>query len=412
MITLDPIAARRFVLGRQGLWPGRRWRGLEGAASAMRAVEYLQLDPLNVVARSHDLMLHARVLEYQPDHFDELTYRRREFFDWGNWLAVRPMGELPYWRVLMEKAALRRRALPDGEWNEVASAVRAALRERGPLGNRDFEGNKVAGFYRGRKDTALVLFDMWIAGEIMTHSRRGFERVYDFREAVAPRAFGHVASEEEAILHLARKEIAFLGLAPAGKPPIAFRSATASEVARLHERLEERGFLHRIQVEGRRGARYISAEDLPLVSELAAGRVPAPWTPLGPDTREEVLFLAPLDPVSARGRAKEVFGREYVWEVYKAEHLRSFGYYTLPVIWGEEFVARVDPKFDRTTRTLVFLGVWLESPAWAKETAFLEALRRGALRLARFLGAERMKVGGPAPSPAKRALTCARVQNG
>ena len=66
MLTLDLETARRFVLGKQGLWPGRRWVGAKGTERAMRAMEYLQLDPLQVIARSHDIQLHSRVADYSP----------------------------------------------------------------------------------------------------------------------------------------------------------------------------------------------------------------------------------------------------------------------------------------------------------------------------------------------------------
>ena len=99
MLEISAVTARRYVMGRQGLWPGRRWRGLEGTGTAMRAMEDLQLDPLVVVARAHDLMLHSRVVDYAIDDWATLTYERREFFEWGGWLAVRPMEELPYFRV-------------------------------------------------------------------------------------------------------------------------------------------------------------------------------------------------------------------------------------------------------------------------------------------------------------------------
>ena len=87
--------------------------------------------------------------------------------------------------------------------------------------------------------------------------------------------------------------------------------------------------------------------------------VPEAWTPLAASTTDEVVFLAPLDHVSARGRAKVVFGFDYVWEVYKPADQRKFGYYTLPVLWGERLVARFDSKLDRTTNTFVILGLWL-----------------------------------------------------
>ena len=107
-------------------------------------------------------------------------------------------------------------------------------------------------------------------------------------------------------------------------------------------------------------------------------------------TTEEAVFLAPLDHVSARGRAKVLFGFDYVWEVYKPEHLRTFGYYTLPVLWGDRLVARFDSKLDRTTNTFVILGFWLEDAALGKDKAFAEALARGFARFVTFLGASKL----------------------
>ena len=118
-----------------------------------------------------------------------------------------------------------------------------------------------------------------------------------------------------------------------------------------------------------------------------AGRVPAAWAPLETTTTDEVVFLAPLDQVSARGRAKVLFGFDYVWEVYKPEHQRKFGYYALPILWGDRLVGRFDSKLDRTTNTFVILGLWLEDAALGSDEAFAEALARGFARFVTFLGA-------------------------
>ena len=107
MLTIDLETARRFILGKQGLWPGRRWRGLKSMEKAMRTIEYLQLDPLQIIARSQDITLHSRVLDYKPALWEDVTYRQRKFFDWGAWLAVRPMEELPHWRVVMHRSFRR-----------------------------------------------------------------------------------------------------------------------------------------------------------------------------------------------------------------------------------------------------------------------------------------------------------------
>lgn len=80
MLTIDIHTARRFILGKQGLWPGRRWQANIGTIQAMQAIEYLQLDPLQVIARSHDIQLHSRVLDYSPGLWQEVTYQQRQFF--------------------------------------------------------------------------------------------------------------------------------------------------------------------------------------------------------------------------------------------------------------------------------------------------------------------------------------------
>src|SRR5215470_6172326 len=143
MLTINTETARRFILGKQGLWPGRRWQGSEGTEAAMRAMEYLQLDPLQIVARSQDIALHSRVLDYTPGLWEDLAYQQRKFFDWGGWLAVRPMEELPHWRVVMR----RERDGDSGDSRiprmaaEHAGAIadmRAVLREHGTVSNRDF----------------------------------------------------------------------------------------------------------------------------------------------------------------------------------------------------------------------------------------------------------------------------------
>ena len=83
MLIINIDTARRFILGKQGLWPGRRRLGIEGIGQAMRAMEYLQLDPLNIIARSQDIALHSRVLDYTPGMWENVTYQQRKFFDWG-----------------------------------------------------------------------------------------------------------------------------------------------------------------------------------------------------------------------------------------------------------------------------------------------------------------------------------------
>src|SRR5215510_6041322 len=157
-INISNQTARRFVLGKQGLWPGRRWRGKKGTAQAIHECEAVQLDPLNVIARSQDIVLHSRVLDYKPDYLYQVAYKDREAFDYGGWLAMYPMSDLPYWRFHMERR-LRNAYLGHfvPEHQELLDQVRAELRQRGPLGNRDFDGKRLERHsYRGRKETSVA----------------------------------------------------------------------------------------------------------------------------------------------------------------------------------------------------------------------------------------------------------------
>ncbi len=399
MLTIDSDTARRFILGKQGLWPGRRWRGSEGTEQAMRALEYLQLDPLQIIARSHEITLHSRVLDYTPGMWEDLAYQQRKFFDWGGWLATRPMDELPYWRVAMrrEREGLhgtdRRIHLLASEHAEAIAEMRAILRERGTVGNRDFkmaERTRTQS-YRGRKDSALALYYLWRTGEVMTHHRENFERVYALTEAVAPAHLLYESSEAEADRFLIKKEISFSGLARVVRTQESyFRGVPYGTAKQILEAMLEAGEIIEVQVEGWKQMQYALGSDVQALRDLRAGSVPGAWTPLETTTLEEAVFLAPLEPVSARGRAKALFGFDYVWEVYKPAHQRKYGYYTLPILWGDRLVGRFDSKLDRTTSTFVILGLWLEDEALGNDEAFAEALACGLRRFVTFLGASKL----------------------
>ena len=413
MLTIDIDTARRFILGKQGLWPGRRSRGLRGTEQAMRAMEYLQLDPLQMIARSHDITMHSRVLDYSPGLWERLTYEKRKFFDWGGWLAVRPMDELPHWRVVMRRereSNLRLRSIAHDHADAIAE-MRVILQERGTVSNRHFAmaTRTRTQSYRGRKDSALALYYLWLTGEVMTHHRERFERVYALTETVAPESLIRESDEAESNRFLFRKEVNFAGLARLRRVADSFlRGVPFDKANQIVEAMLSDGEFTEVKVEGWKDIHYALGSDVKLLRDLSAGRVPGAWKPVDTTTTEEVVFLAPLDPVSARGRAKVLFGFDYIWEVYKPVHQRKFGYYTLPVLWGDRLVARFDSKLDRATNTFVILGFWLEDQSLGKDEAFAEALARGFARFIRFLEAGRLDAKAIREPHLRRRISSAR----
>jgi uncharacterized protein len=397
-VIISRQTARRFVLGKQGLWPGRRWKGKKGSVQAIRACEAVQLDPLNIFARSQDIVLHSRVLDYKTEYLYQVAYQDREFFDYGGWLAMYPMSDLPYFRYQMENRARNQyvKHYVGSEHEHILDHIRAELRTRGPLGNRHFNGKRLATHsYRGRKETSVALFDMWLSGELMIHHRQGFERLYDFRENIAPKEFDFIASEKDAQVFFARKAVSFHGLFREAGLRISLESDMRRKYGRdeARHKLEEwlqSGLFNRVEVEGSRDTFLVLEEDLPALGSLEKGKVPKGWTPKETTTLEEVTILSPLDIVSARGRAKKLFDFEYIWEVYTPAHKRRWGYYVLPVLYGDKLVARLDPKLDRKTMTLEIKGFWAEDEAPVKDPAFVAALAKGLIRFARFVEAKKV----------------------
>ena len=158
------------------------------------------------------------MLDYRQGDWAILAYEQRKFFDWGGWLAVRPMDELPHWRVLM------RRELRSAELDRVPARARSGDRRdaRGPRrarhgqqpGVRDGGTRTRIDNYRGRKDSSLALHFLWRIGDAMIFRRDGFERVYALTEAVAPPELIRESDPDVADDYLMTKLVGADGLAP------------------------------------------------------------------------------------------------------------------------------------------------------------------------------------------------------
>ncbi len=221
--------------------------------------------------------------------------------------------------------------------------------------------------------------------------------MYDFRDNIAPSHLNEAASEEEADDFFARKATAFFGLVREAKWGGGFSGFIERPVSRAEAqvwltKLTEQGTLTSLKVEGSKERWYALTSDIPLLTTIEAGVIPAEWQPLTTTTREEAVFLAPLEIVSARGRANWLFDFEYIWEVYKPAEQRRWGYYTLPILYDDLLVARLDPKLDRKTSTLVINGFWLKDQALAGNSDFAAALARALAHFMTFLKAQKLDI--------------------
>ena len=408
-LAVSMQTARRFILGCQGLWPGRRSAGRPGTRKALHQSGLVQVDPLNVVGRSHDLALHARVWDYRPEHLDHVLYTSREFFDYGGTLYVLPMGELPYWRVHMARRAAEPKSRGfAAEHKRLLEGLREDVSSRGAVASRDYAGPRRPGKFRSDKDAARGLRHLWLTGELMTYGRRGFERLYAPRHDVAPVAVRHAATPDEADGFFARKALALLGLATERDWARRFRHLARRRADPDGERRRLDGLLTsgaavRAQV-GDGPAHYLLGERVKQLEAVESGSVPRAWRAPRADTLSEATFLPPLEFVTARGRAADWFDFDYVWEVYKPAAERRWGYYVMPILHGDRLVGRADLRIDRPTGTLIVPHLWLERSVDARDTDLVRAIGLGLRRLAEWAGGDRVHIDATSPARLRAPL--------
>lgn len=410
---IDPRTARRFLLGRQGLWPGPRWSGPEALGPALQTMAYLQEDPLDVVGRSHDLALLGRVVGYRPDHLLTHLYRDRAAFEWGGTLGIRPIDQFTFWRWRMDAWAT---TSPSAEHfrrrPEILQAVHDTLSRDGPQASRDLDLGHKLDNYRAGKESGLALFHLWMGGEVMICDRRRGEKVYDLTERLLTPALRRARPREECVDHQGLEHVHWRGLSNPSDINGALYQIHGKLVGvknrdRWIREQESEGNIQRVPVEGWRGAFWMVKEAREDLETLRSGSVPAHWKLAGPTTDETASFLAPLEVVSARRRSKLVFGFDYLWEVYKPASARRWGYYTLPILVGDELRARADLRYDRAAGTLRVLGFWFERKTDRTDAGLGRAVGRGLVRLLDMVGGREVDLKGIPRSPFRTAVDSA-----
>jgi hypothetical protein len=257
-----------------------------------------------------------------------------------------------------------------GTFDEHAPLVEELLeriRGSGPLSSIDVEPRAAIDWYwRPTNQVRAILEALAEAGILGIARREGNRRIYDLVERLFPaELLAHRPAEREQRLHKLRSRYQAHGLLGATGASELF-SGTArfgADRASLRAELVERGSIVRVDVDGLRGERFAIAEDLPFLDqaerEVASEAAGAPTRPDGGEPG--VAFLAPLDSfVWDRDLLRRLFGFDYVWEVYVPPARRRWGYYVLPVLWGDRLVGRIEPRIDRAAKTLRVLGLWWE----------------------------------------------------
>jgi uncharacterized protein len=382
-VTAD--AARRFLVARHFLAPAR---SLEGGPDAVlevfRKLGSIQFDPIAVAGRNHDLVLHARVADYDPAWCD-LLYERREIFEATNKaMSFVPTDEFPWFRHVMGRKGPRFHAAALADNAAVAEKVLERIRAEGPLSSADFEretGATKNWFGMPENAVRAVLEAYTVTGVIGLVRREGNLRYYDLLERLLPaEVLAHEVPEREQQRHKLLSRYRAHGLLGIGGAGGTFdRIAPPPERNELRKELVETGALVNVDVEGVRGKRLVLAEELTLLQ--------AP-----PDPTTSVAFIAPFDSLLwDTALLATLFDFEYVWEGFFPPAKRRWGWYVLPIVFGDRFVGRIEPRIERDEGRVEVLGVWWEEGfAPRRADGFVDAMRDALRAYLRFAGADRL----------------------
>jgi uncharacterized protein len=389
--------ARRFLVARHFLAPARSLAGGPDAVlEVVRKLGSLQFDPIAVAGRNHDLMLHARVAGYEPDWCDALYQRRAIFEATNKALSFVPTEEFPWFRhgVGRKGPRFHNAALADNP--DAARRVLERIRAEGPLSSHDFEPQAGATKnWFGLPENAIrsVLEAYTVTGEIGLAWREGNTRYYDLLERLLPAdLLAQDVPEREQLLHKLLSRHRAHGLLGAGGAGGTFARIANPDVRRsLHEELLVQGALAPVEVEGMRGKRFVVAGE---IEQLQTAPEPPP----------SVAFIAPFDSLLWDTRLlASVFDFEFVWEGFFKAGKRRFGYYVLPILFGDSLVGRIEPRIDAAAGTVQVLAVWWEDGFEPRRAeGFVDAIREALRAYLRFARADRLE--WPAELAAEKRL--------
>jgi uncharacterized protein YcaQ len=367
--SLSAEEARGVVLRAQGFGD----RLLIEPIDVLERLGAIQLDSVNVVARSHELVPASRVGPTSLAAMIRSVYAERRAFEyWGHAASWLPMAYYRQFRPRMVRLA-ERWASVAADHGQLIPEVLARIRAEGPLASTDFENPRSGrnGWWDW-KPAKLVLEYLFAAGQLMSAGRsNGFARLYDLPERVLPPELDTSdPGESAAERFLLRRGIEALGVATAIDAADYFRLQSGQWRAALRD-LVEAGEVLEVAVEGWTASGYATPAAL-------AG-------PLAPLDHRPTL-LSPFDNlVWERDRAERLFGFRYRIEIYTPESKRQYGYYVLPLLTRGQLLGRVDVKLDREASVLRACAVWLEG---ATLDEAISALRD----LAQHLGAGSVQV--------------------
>lgn len=381
--------ARRFILGKQGLLGSHRFVGKEGALQYIQQAGCIQYDPVDVCGKNAELTLQSRVKGFTRSMLADLLYVDRLLVDYSDKeLSIWSREDWPYfsgYRAMSKVHGAGFEGIPELE----ARAI-AFIREHGPVSSDTLpiEGKIYwhssmhwSGHWQNQSNAARsVLEQLYTDGVLLIHHKSGSRKYYDLAERYfSPKLLNaeNPCPDDIALLRWRiKRRVGAVGMLWNRRSDawLGINMSTEQRNFAINA-LEADGIIVKAEVESIRSPLFFLTEDIPLMEAVRQGVL---------DTKPRLEFLAPLDPMLwDRKLVEALWDYHYKWEIYTPVNQRKYGYYVLPILYGDKFVGRIEAAADRKAATLVVRNIWYEDGV--KQTKKLARAIEGACRrLAKF----------------------------
>ena len=326
----------------------------------LTALNFVQVDSINTLARAHDLILWSRQQSYRPPALRKMVDHSRTAFEaWTHDASILPMAAFSHWRHKFiryaERVQKRWKAWHRGDFLAQTETVLEQIARHGPLGSGEVGKNerRGTGGWWDLHPSKNALEYLWRTGRITVSRREGFRKLYDLTENVIPQDIRSAQpSLDDSKDWACQGALRALGFATAKEVSDFYDFVTVPEARAWIARGIHSGLLREIKTEAANGQlrdRVVFTQDWPKLQE--------PLT-----TSNRLRILSPFDPaLRNRARAEEIFGFSYRIEVFVPAAQRQYGYYVFPILEGSALIARIEIKANRKKNAIEIIGLWPES---------------------------------------------------
>ncbi len=381
--------ARQFILAKQGLIGAYRFTGKDGAYAYVRQAGCIQFDPVDVCGKNAELTLQSRVRGFRKTMLQELLYQDRKLVDYADKeLSIWPTEDWPYFSSYRDRS----RELGDtfDGLEELKKQAIAYIQKNGPVcsdtlpiegeifwhSSMHWSGN----WHKKSQAARSVLEQLYTDGELIIHHKNGSRKYYDLAERYLPAsvlgAENPCKDEEEFLSWRVLRRIGASGLLwDKNSTALLGIDLNAEKRKKVLSDLTETGKIYPVAVEGIKAPFYYRAEDAGLMQAVMEGSA---------DLKPRMSFIAPLDPLMwDKALILSLWDYRYSWEIYTPAVKRKYGYYTLPILFGDRFVGRIEAVPDRKEKVLRVKGLWWE-PGVRRTKKMNAALERTLREFGKF----------------------------